>query len=85
MVHDLTEKTQAARLLHERALTDELTGLPNRAAWNAEVQRGVARAHRAGVPATVMFMDLGKQRGDGESGAKVRNHPRPHPVPQGQV
>jgi diguanylate cyclase (GGDEF)-like protein/PAS domain S-box-containing protein len=58
MVHDLTEKTQLARMLHERAMTDELTGLPNRAAWNAEIQRGVARAHRAGVPATVMFLDL---------------------------
>lgn len=58
MVHDLTEKTQMARMLQERALTDELTGLPNRAAWNAEVQRGVARAHRAGLPATVMFLDL---------------------------
>ena len=58
MVHDLTEKTQLARMLHERALTDALTGLPNRAAWNEEIQRGVARAHRAGVPATVMFLDL---------------------------
>lgn len=58
MVHDLTEKTQLARMLHERALTDSLTGLPNRAAWDEESRRGVARAHRAGVPATVMFMDL---------------------------
>lgn len=58
MVHDLTEKTQLTRMLHERALTDELTGLPNRAAWNDELQRGVARAQRAGVAATVMFLDL---------------------------
>ncbi|WP_198321035.1 sensor domain-containing diguanylate cyclase [Azohydromonas aeria] len=58
MVHDLTEKTQLARMLHERALTDALTGLPNRAAWDEEIQRGVARAQRAGVPATVMFLDL---------------------------
>lgn len=58
MVHDLTEKTQLARMLQERALTDELTGLPNRAAWNGELPRGAARAHRAGRPVTVMFMDL---------------------------
>jgi diguanylate cyclase (GGDEF)-like protein/PAS domain S-box-containing protein len=58
MVHDLTEKTQLARMLRERALTDALTGLPNRAAWDEEVQRGVARAHRADMPATVMFLDL---------------------------
>ncbi len=58
MVHDVTERIQLTRMLHERALTDELTGLPNRAAWNDELQRGVARAHRAGVAATVMFLDL---------------------------
>jgi diguanylate cyclase (GGDEF)-like protein len=45
-------------MLHERAMTDALTGLPNRAAWMAELARGVARAHRAGVPAAVMFLDL---------------------------
>lgn len=71
MVHDLTEKTQLARMLHERALTDELTGLPNRAAWNAELPRGVARAQRAGMPATVMFLDLDglKQVNDGHGHA----------------
>jgi diguanylate cyclase (GGDEF)-like protein/PAS domain S-box-containing protein len=58
MVHDLTEQTRLARMLHERAMTDALTGLPNRAAWMAELARGVARAHRAGVSAAVMFLDL---------------------------
>jgi diguanylate cyclase (GGDEF)-like protein/PAS domain S-box-containing protein len=57
-VQDLTAQTRLARMLHERAMTDELTGLPNRTAWTAELERGVARAHRAGTPATVMFLDL---------------------------
>jgi diguanylate cyclase (GGDEF)-like protein len=53
-----TAQMQLARMHEERALTDALTGLPNRAAWAVELERGVARAHRAGMAAAVMFVDL---------------------------
>jgi diguanylate cyclase (GGDEF)-like protein len=53
-----TAQAQLARMNEERAMTDALTGLPNRAAWAAELERGVARAQRAGVPAAVMFIDI---------------------------
>ncbi|TZF90878.1 sensor domain-containing diguanylate cyclase [Cognatilysobacter lacus] len=44
--------------MSRRALRDELTGLPNRAAWNEELERGIARARRARAPLAVMFLDL---------------------------
>lgn len=49
---------ELARILAGRALTDELTGLPNRAAWAAELERGLARASRAGRPVAILFLDL---------------------------
>lgn len=58
LVHDLTAKTRLSRMIEQRALTDALTGLPNRAAWNAELERGIARAQRAGTAIAVMFIDL---------------------------
>ncbi len=58
MIHDQTAQVRLARMLAERALRDELTGLPNRAAWNEELTRAVARAQRAGTPLAVMFLDL---------------------------
>ncbi|GHA80830.1 PAS domain S-box protein [Cognatilysobacter bugurensis] len=58
MVHDVTAQVRLARVLEERALTDSLTGLPNRAAWDAELERGLARAARGAPPIAVMFLDL---------------------------
>ncbi|GAB6196146.1 diguanylate cyclase domain-containing protein [Lysobacter xanthus] len=47
-----------AQVMAQRALQDELTGLPNRAAWTAELERALGRAQRAGQPVAVMFLDL---------------------------
>ena len=58
MVSDITAHKQLARVLEKRALQDELTGLPNRAAWAGQFERGLARAQRSGSPAVVMFLDL---------------------------
>ena len=58
VIHDLTAQVRLSRMLEQQALTDALTGLPNRVAWNAELERGLARAARAGLPAAVMFIDL---------------------------
>jgi len=40
------------------ARTDELTGLPNRRAFNEELGRALARAARAGQPLTLAVLDL---------------------------
>lgn len=58
LVHDVSAHRQLAQVLAEQALRDELTGLPNRAAWGEELERGLARASRLGTPAAVMFLDL---------------------------
>ena len=58
MAYDITEHKELAQALERRALRDELTGLPNRAAWADELERGLARARRSAMPAVVMFLDL---------------------------
>jgi diguanylate cyclase (GGDEF)-like protein/PAS domain S-box-containing protein len=40
------------------ALTDELTGLPNRRAWDEQLRRELARARRTGAPVSVVVLDL---------------------------
>lgn len=40
------------------AKQDELTGLPNRAAFNEAISREVEMSHRHGVPLTVLFLDV---------------------------
>jgi diguanylate cyclase (GGDEF)-like protein len=44
--------------LIELALTDELTGLPNRRAWDAELRRELARARRHEWAACAVMLDL---------------------------
>lgn len=44
--------------MERRALRDELTLLPNRAAWLEELGRGIARSRRAQLPLAVMYLDL---------------------------
>lgn len=44
--------------LQRMALTDELTGLPNRRAFIEEVGRGLNRAHRAGTPFALAILDI---------------------------
>lgn len=58
LIQDVTAHKRLAEVLQSRAMRDELTGLPNRAAWREELDRGLARANRAGVSAAVMFLDL---------------------------
>ena len=40
------------------ARTDDLTGLPNRRAWDRELEREIARARREASPLTVAMVDL---------------------------
>ena len=55
---DVTVHKQFAQVLEQRALRDELTGLPNRAAWAQALDAGLARSERAALGAAVMFLDL---------------------------
>ena len=44
--------------LEHLARTDALTGLPNRRAWNDEIERELARADRSGAPLCAGLLDL---------------------------
>ncbi|MET3515955.1 diguanylate cyclase (GGDEF)-like protein [Pseudacidovorax sp. 1753] len=57
-MHDITTQAHESRQMEVLAMTDALTGLPNRMAWFAELERALARARRAGVAAVVAFIDL---------------------------
>ncbi|GAA3342090.1 hypothetical protein GCM10020358_35830 [Amorphoplanes nipponensis] len=47
-----------SRQVRELSRTDELTGLPNRRAWNDELPRALEHARRDGAPVTVALLDL---------------------------
>jgi diguanylate cyclase (GGDEF)-like protein len=44
--------------LNEMAVTDALTGLPNRRAWYEHLHRAMARSRRSGASLTVVVLDL---------------------------
>jgi diguanylate cyclase (GGDEF)-like protein len=71
----LDQRSKLVEKLQQLALTDELTGLPNRRAWQAHLERELARARRHREPLCVAILDLdrfkrfndthGHQAGDG--------------------
>jgi diguanylate cyclase (GGDEF)-like protein len=52
------ESCQAAERIRHLAHHDDLTGLPNRLLFNYQLHKALARAHRAGTTAAVLFLDL---------------------------
>lgn len=65
VARDITERKQLELERQELlaqvealARTDALTGLPNRRAWDEEVEREIARARRSGHPLTLAMVDL---------------------------
>jgi diguanylate cyclase (GGDEF)-like protein/PAS domain S-box-containing protein len=58
--------------LREQAMTDDLTGLPNRRCWIAELNRELARSRRHGTPLAVVMLDL--------NGFKAFNDEHGHPA-----
>ena len=52
------ERASLLAQLHDMAHTDVLTGLPNRRAWEAELDRAMARATRTDEPLVVAVIDL---------------------------
>jgi diguanylate cyclase (GGDEF)-like protein len=55
LIKQLDVQTEKVR---ELAVTDELTGLPNRRAWNTELPRTIERVRRTGDPLTVAIIDI---------------------------
>ena len=65
LARDVTERKRAEDEREEflarveaMARTDELTGLPNRRAWDEELARELSRAQRKGSPVCVALLDL---------------------------
>jgi diguanylate cyclase (GGDEF)-like protein/PAS domain S-box-containing protein len=54
----LDERSELLTKLHRLALTDELTGLDNRRAWQETLEREMSRAQRHGEPLCVAMLDL---------------------------
>lgn len=54
----LTQLDLQTEKVRELAVTDELTGLPNRRAWNTELPRTIERMRRTGDPLIVAVIDL---------------------------
>lgn len=52
------ERNRLLAQLGELAHTDALTGLPNRRAWESELDRGLARARRTGESVSVAVVDI---------------------------
>lgn len=52
------ERAETLARLERVARTDDLTGLPNRRAWDEHLTREVARARREGQPLAVAVLDL---------------------------
>ncbi|WP_058640537.1 diguanylate cyclase domain-containing protein [Pseudacidovorax intermedius] len=57
-MHDVTVQARDSQAMEALAMTDQLTGLPNRTAWFAELERALARTARAGAAAVMAFIDL---------------------------
>jgi diguanylate cyclase (GGDEF)-like protein len=58
MTQLLRQVEQQATLVRELSRRDELTGLPNRRAWNDELPRALENARRDGVRVSVALLDL---------------------------
>lgn len=52
------ERAEMIARMEQLALTDDLTGLPNRRAWKEELERELARARRGGERFSVVMLDF---------------------------
>ncbi len=67
----VTEREELREKLERLALTDELTALPNRRAWEQGLQREISRAERTGESLCVALVDLDDFKGYND----VQGHP----------
>jgi diguanylate cyclase (GGDEF)-like protein len=58
MAQLLRQVEAQAKQLRQLVLVDDLTGLPNRRAWAAELPRAIERARRDDAPLTIAMLDL---------------------------
>jgi diguanylate cyclase (GGDEF)-like protein len=58
MIGSALARAELLEKLHHLALTDELTGLPNRRSWYDHLEHALARAHRAVAPLSLVVLDL---------------------------
>jgi diguanylate cyclase len=66
-----SEERRRFEIAQADALTDALTGLPNRRAWDAFVSREEARCQRFGHPAAVLMIDLDGLKEINDSGGHI--------------
>lgn len=55
---DITQKKKTDDLVWRQANFDSLTGLPNRLMFRDRLEQEIRKAHRAGLPMALMFIDL---------------------------
>jgi diguanylate cyclase len=55
LVREVERQAERVRVLSRQ---DELTGLPNRRAWNEEIPHALARARQRNLPVTVAMLDI---------------------------
>jgi len=55
---DITERKKSEELIWQQANFDTLTGLPNRRMFHDRLEQEIKKAHRAGLPMVLMFLDL---------------------------
>jgi diguanylate cyclase (GGDEF)-like protein len=58
MIGSALARAELLEKLHHLALTDELTGLPNRRSWYDHLEHALARARRSGEPLSLVVLDL---------------------------
>lgn len=58
LMHEIEERKRAEEALYQAAMTDSLTGLPNRRAMERHLEAQAARVSRGGKPFSVLLCDL---------------------------
>ncbi|MCX7173596.1 MAG: EAL domain-containing protein [Proteobacteria bacterium] len=58
MISDITKKKESEELIWNQANFDPLTGLPNRRMLHDRIDQELKKAHRAGLPMALLFLDL---------------------------
>ena len=58
LFYDITEKKKTEELIWQQANFDPLTGLPNRRMFHDRLDQDMKKAHRAGEPLALLFLDL---------------------------
>ena len=55
---DITQRKESERLIWQQANFDAITGLPNRNLFREHLELEIRKAHRAGLPMALLFLDL---------------------------